>query len=1035
MEAADDSALTEHDDPFLVLASLFEGEFSIDWIQAISDAKATQIFKTFDRFMQDGVLKKHDIGLFSFTDNRKRLQLQQSIPDNLRENYRRDIADLLLNEGSTAEGLLQASTQLLHITNDLKGCRILYRAGDEYRQNGRSSESLVCYEKALRDLRQLDGFEVDTLFVKTVIAYSKDHRAVANLNELISYLHQALERAERWNNTSQLALVLMHLASNINFERKNFPAAKAYFDRGFALAKDINDPEVERTVITGTIIREFYSGRMKSAIKVYETSEPLFTEKYPMHKLSLRIGVLIGIAYAYVGRATQGLGLMDGIRLHTLKIKDYDTAATATAHMAMVLMLIHRYDEAIVLLKDTFMTSERVSDYAKCIGLGYLACCYFQKGEINKSERFLNQTMKKYGMYSYEIKNKTFFIEICAAMERGDYPRLPGISPRQEIQKLSHSNNIYVSGTATRTLAVLAWQEQKPEERFKQLMRSLTLLEESGFIIEIAKTKLALGRHFLQNGDVEKAKTLVIEASKVLSPIDRNLIPNDLEHLVRDLSLGDNLLEEIFTLSEETVGIRDIQEVVQHIFSALNRITGAERAAIFLQTGGPDPAPIKLWAARNLTGDDIALPEFSSSLEMIHQTAKTGKPRSQMIHQGLNGANTDNNQLKSRICVPLLLKGKTIGVLYLDNRFFESTFEQKDVHILSYFASIAAIGIDNAQAYEEIRRLNQRLMEEKQYLEEQQSEIIHSDNMVTASPAIKRVMSMIQRVAETESTVLILGETGVGKEIIARAIQQQSRRCDKPFIRVHCGVFPESLITSELFGHERGAFTGAVERRIGRFELADGGTLFLDEIGEISKEVQVLLLRVLQTGEFERVGGRETLSSDFRLIVATNRNLAAEVAAGRFREDLYYRLNVFPITVPPLRERREDISPLANYFLRVYSDKLSKSFKGIPEKEMAKLLAYHWPGNVRELENVIERGVILNAGPLFYTPELVPGLTDVLDAGQVNFREMERRIIIDALKKTNWKIFGPGGTAELLGINHNTLYSKMKKLGIKKALK
>jgi len=878
----------------------------------------------------------------------------------------------------------------------------------------------------------LDGFEADLLFVKTVIGYSKDHRAVANLVEIIDYLHQALERVERWNNPSLLALVLMHLASNIYFERENLPAAKAYFDRGFALAKDINDPEVERTVITGTLISKFYSGQFKSAIKVYETSEPIFAQKYPLHKLSLRIGILMGLAYAFVGQATQGLGLMDGIRSHALKIRDYDTAATATAHMAMVLILIYKFDEAIALLKDPIMTSEKVSDYAKCIGLNYLAHCYFQKGEIKKSERFLKQTLNKYGMYTYEIKNKAVFIEICLAMERGEYPRLPEIAARAEIQNLSQSHHLYVSGIALRSLAVLAWQEQAPEDRLNLLSRSLELLEESGYVIEIAKTKLALGRHFLQGGDVEKAKTFVIDASKVLSPIDRKLIPNDLEHLVQDLGLGNNLLEEIFTLSDEFAGLRDIQEVVQHIFSTLNRITGAERAAIFLRTELPDPVTIKLWAAKNLTADDISLPEFSSSLEMIDGTAKTGKPGSQTLEERPNSDAIDSKPLKSRICIPLLLKGKTIGVLYLDNRFFEKTFKEEDIHILSYFASIAAIGIDNAQAYDEIRRLNQRLIEEKQYLEEQQSEIIHSDNMVTASPAIKRVMSMIQRVADTESTVLILGETGVGKEVIARAIQQHSRRRNKPFIRVHCSVLPESLITSELFGHERGAFTGAVERRIGRFELADGGTLFLDEIGEISKEVQVLLLRVLQTMEFERVGGRETLRSDFRLIVATNRNLEEEVAAGRFRSDLYYRLNVFPITVPPLRERREDIAPLANYFLRVYADKLGKSFKGIPEKEMTRLLAYHWPGNVRELENVIERGVILNSGPLFYTPELIPGSIDALSTGQITYKEMERRLLIDALKKTNWKISGPGGTAELLGLNHNTLYSKMKKLGIKK---
>jgi len=559
----------------------------------------------------------------------------------------------------------------------------------------------------------------------------------------------------------------------------------------------------------------------------------------------------------------------------------------------------------------------------------------------------------------------------------------------------------------------------------------LTLLAESGSVTEIAKTKMELGRHFLQAGDREKARVFVSEATKIFYPVDRGLVPDDLEHLVGDFQVEDNLLSEILNLGQQIVSLRDTQEVVQHIFSTVNRITGAERGAIFLKTDQGDQVPLKLWAAKNLTADDLALPEFSSSLAIIRQTAETG----QIYTQGLSPvskAKGDAPNFKSRFCIPLSLLGKTIGVLYHDNRFFKSTLKEQDIKILSYFASLAAIALDNALAYAEINRLNQRLYEEKQYLEEQQIEGVHPDNIVAASPGFKNVLKMVRRVAETESTVLILGETGVGKEIVARAVHQSSSRQDKPFIRVHCSAFTENLIPSELFGHERGAFTGAVERRIGRFELADGGTLFLDEIGDLAMEVQVRLLRVLQTKEFERVGGRETLHSDFRLIVATNRNLAEEVVAGRFRQDLYYRLNVFPITVPPLRERREDIPSLASYFLHVYSGKMGKKFKGIPEKEMAKLLAYHWPGNVRELENVIERGVILNAGPFFVIPELSVGSKDTNIAGLYTLKDMERRFILDALQKTNWKIYGPGGTAEKLGINYSTLYSRIKKLGILK---
>ncbi|MBN1382750.1 MAG: sigma 54-interacting transcriptional regulator [Deltaproteobacteria bacterium] len=1033
MQTIEAMGLKKQDELFLLLSALFDGEFSIDWIQALSKSKITQILKAFEQFIHDGIIKKHDVGLYSLKDHKKKLLLRQAIPVELREKLHRDIAELLLNDDSTADGLLRAAQQLLHITNDLKGCRVLSQAGDTYRHNGRGGKALVYYNKAIQDLKKLDGYDADMNFIDTVIGYSKDQRAIRNLKLLISYLKEALARTRKWNHQQKEAQVLLYLACNI-YIGQNVEAAKEYLDQGFELARGLNDPQLERTMLTGMVISHFYSGRYKSAVKVYETSEPMFAEKHPMHKLSLRMAMLMGLSYAFIGRISEGMGLLDGLHSHALKIKDYETATGVAVNMGRVAMLSHKFDEAIELLLANLAIPKRGSAYGMSIGLSYLAYCYYRKGELDKSRDYLIEALKTSSENYYDIKITPSYIEILLAMERGEFPLLPDIAPKEEMQHLLAGNNVLVNGVIHRSLAVLNWQDQTPDARLKRLTDSLALLEESGFSTEIAKTKLALGRHYLETGKTKKARDFVTDASKVLMPIDHKLVPSDLQYLVENSNVGNTLLEEILTLSQDVVGIRDIQEGVQYIFSAISRITGAERAAIFLQTDGADPVPIKLWAAKNLTANDIELPEFSSSLKMIHQAAKTGKPCSQKIFQGENAAAIDQNRLKSSICVPLMLKGKTMGILYLDNRFFERTFEEKDIHILSYFASLAAIGIDNARAYEEIRRLNKRLFEEKQYLEEQQSSQNHPDDMVIASPAIKQVFSMVQRVAATESTVMILGETGVGKEIVARAIQRYSNRHDKPYIRVHCSAFPESLITSELFGHERGAFTGAVERRIGRFELADGGTIFLDEIGEISREVQVLLLRVLQTGEFERVGGRETLHSNFRLIVATNRNLAAEVEAGRFREDLYYRLNVFPITVPPLRNRREDIPPLAAYFLRMHSKKLGKSFKGISEKEMSKLLAYHWPGNVRELENVIERGVILSSGPLFHTPEFTKDSADENPASPAySLQEMERRYIIETLEKTNGKIYGPGGAAELLGINYSTLYSRMKKLGIRKA--
>ncbi len=314
-----------------------------------------------------------------------------------------------------------------------------------------------------------------------------------------------------------------------------------------------------------------------------------------------------------------------------------------------------------------------------------------------------------------------------------------------------------------------------------------------------------------------------------------------------------------------------------------------------------------------------------------------------------------------------------------------------------------------------------------------------ANEIVGQSPAITKVLEKIDQVAGTDSTVLIRGETGTGKELIARAIHQRSRRRDQPLIAVNCGAIASGLVESELFGHEKGAFTGALSRKTGRFELADGGTLFLDEIGDLSLELQVKLLRVLQEGELTRVGGSESIRVDVRIIAATHRDLSAMVAAGSFRQDLYYRLNVFPVSVPPLRERSEDIPLLVSHFASHYAERLGKRIDMIPDAVMQQLSHFPWPGNIRELANVIERSVIVSTGTTLQLAEWATGAHVPIAAaprnslpagGLAGLMEVERQHIISTLEKTRWKVSGPGGAAEVLGLKATTLEARMKKLGI-----
>jgi formate hydrogenlyase transcriptional activator len=395
--------------------------------------------------------------------------------------------------------------------------------------------------------------------------------------------------------------------------------------------------------------------------------------------------------------------------------------------------------------------------------------------------------------------------------------------------------------------------------------------------------------------------------------------------------------------------------------------------------------------------------------------------------------------VKSGCVIPLVARGRKLGVLGMGS-FQEEAFTEEDLEMLNQIAGQIAIAVENALAYREIEALKNKLSEEKLYLEEEIHTAYNFDQVIGSSAALKRILKQVETVAPTDSTVLIQGETGTGKEIIARAIHHLSARRERTLVKLNCAAIPTGLLEAELFGHEKGAFTGAIAQRIGRFELAHKGTLFLDEVGEIPLELQPKLLRVLQEREFERLGSTRTSRVDVRLIAATNRALEQMVSERRFRDDLYYRLNVFPITIPPLRERREDIPLLVRFFASRFARRMNKRIETIPAEAVLALQKYHWPGNIRELENFIERAVILTHGKELQIPlgEMKLTATTVTPAPlhqeatneSSSLESIEREHILRVLKETNWVIGGADGAAARLGLKRTTLQARMKKLGI-----
>jgi formate hydrogenlyase transcriptional activator len=392
--------------------------------------------------------------------------------------------------------------------------------------------------------------------------------------------------------------------------------------------------------------------------------------------------------------------------------------------------------------------------------------------------------------------------------------------------------------------------------------------------------------------------------------------------------------------------------------------------------------------------------------------------------------------IESGCWLPLTTARRRLGALVFTS-LQPSSYDPADLDFLHQVASQVAVAVENALAFQEIEALKDKLAEEKAYLEEEVRTEHEFGDIVGESPALRAVLKAVETVSPTDSTVLVCGATGTGKELIARALHALSPRKDRTFVKLNCAAIPTGLLESELFGHEKGAFTGAIAQKVGRFELANQGTLFLDEIGDIPPELQPKLLRVLQEQEFERLGGIRTIRVNVRLVAATNCDLAKMVAEGRFRSDLYYRLNVFPIAMPPLRERPEDIPRLVRHFTQRFARRMSRRIESIPSATMDALVRYPWPGNVRELQNIIERAVILSPGPTLQVPlsdlQAVPAPIQPKAAPiatPITLVDAEREHIVEALIATGWVVGGPRGAAGRLGMKRSTLQKKMQKLGI-----
>ena len=500
---------------------------------------------------------------------------------------------------------------------------------------------------------------------------------------------------------------------------------------------------------------------------------------------------------------------------------------------------------------------------------------------------------------------------------------------------------------------------------------------------------------------------------------------------------GDQRVQILAEIAQATATQRTLQELLRALARALQKVLSFE--AIALTLADLERRKIQIHVLEGQVPSEGGEPEYPLDEFPDGHLLRTGKPL--VIDDATRETRWPEwhkrvmlSGIRSMLYLPLFSARRFLGALLAGSRAV-GAFSAADLGFLEPISSIVATAFENALTFEQLTALKNRLAQEKLNLEEEIRSEQGFHEIVGESKAIRGVLKQVRTVAATDAAVLILGETGTGKELIARAIHAMSGRKDRAFVKMNCAAIPTGLLESELFGHEKGSFTGAIAQKLGRYELADRGTLFLDEVGDIPMELQPKLLRVLQEREFERLGSTRTLKVDVRLVAATNQDLDRMILEKKFRSDLFYRLNVFPVRIPPLRERREDIPPLVRHFVKQASKRLKKEISSIPTGAMEALSRAAWPGNIRELENFVERAVILSLGTALSIPsgELAAAARPATAEGRVPsnaLKEGERETILKALRETKWVVGGQDGAAAKLGIKRSTLQFKMKKLGL-----
>jgi transcriptional regulator with GAF, ATPase, and Fis domain len=859
------------------------------------------------------------------------------------------------------------------------------------------------------------------------------------LGEIPEFLQQARAAATRLGDRRSLALVRLHLGRFFYLSDRLSDALKS-LDAGLAQVKDLGDEDILTRAAEFEGLRYYLHGMHVEATEHFERSMQSSQTKQGK-VVDFLIPIFLGYSAAYMGQFHRAIGVVDCSLRSALRESEHSLSNILRAVLGFVLLRAGKNREASSHLraaqKEARAQNNLLALFLCEAPLAYLHYIEGRPVESHETSVQLASRAAAAGV-TWRQYNLPWVLELVFRFHQLGYENVPGYDLRGEMERLINGPNVHLQGVAFRLRAIEAADRgDDPLVTRSNLESSEACLRRCGDPIDLAKTRVEMARLEFRQGNRSRAEELALQAWGELAKYGKAHFPDELKpFLKRRVSEKKTLPEEAKVLREEALGrfldmvegfipSTNLDELLGRVLVASSRFLLAERSGLFWFEDSRPRARPRLRVACNLTAADVASENFRANLGLIFDAFRNNRP--QVVRHGQPEA-VGTDRVLSILCLPFELRGQVRGVLYYDNSYMEDGFDFLDMSMLPRIGQHMSVYIGRLWEY-------CRLTQEKRIMASEQSEhteLADSLEMRAASPVMVRLLMQADQIADSEAAVLILGETGVGKEVLARRLHKMSSRHSGPFVVVDLTSVPENLVESELFGHEKGAFTGADRQRVGRLELAHRGTLFIDEVGEIPKSMQVKLLRVLQEKAFARLGGTRPVVSDFRLVAATNRELKAEVDAGRFRQDLYYRLNVVPVRLPPLRERGKDVVLLAQHFLRYYTRRYNKCTLRLSANHEERLTAHDWPGNVRELKNVIERGVIMSSGDRLELdlPVGSPSRHGHPLAETPTLDEMQRRYILSVLDMTGGRISGKGGAAELLGMKRTSLYTRMKNLGM-----